>query len=444
MLSQKRFLVTLAATAFVVACASKPTSRPSLSASANATNEIATTERMIEDARQQQIDVLSPRNFKDAEKSLAKAKKMKEKDKSNESIIEELADAQGWLQDAKAKAEVARASMKDITTAREDAMRAGAPQHLEKEWRKTEKDLEQITKKIEGGDLKLADREGAEITARYKDLEIQAVQRAHLGLAKDNIDKSIKQGADKKAPKSLGMAKMKFDNANKIIIANPKNNEAIRQAAADATRESVHLVDVTQKVNAGNSEDLVLMAERQQRQISGLRSEYSSTEKELATTQEQKEALQGRAAQTAAELEKTQNALKTADRLRQQFRPNEAEVFVDGGKIMVRLKALQFPSAQAQLGPKNQAFLQRVQAALKDVDASKITVEGHTDATGNPDKNMELSERRAQSVEQYLANNLKETELEAVGVGSDKPISDNNTARGRAENRRIDLVVETQ
>ncbi len=451
MLSRNRFLVTLAATAFLAACASKPTAMPSISSSANATNEIANTERMINEARDQQVDVLSPENFTDAEKSLAKAKKMKDKEKSNDKILAELAISQGWLQDAKNKADVSRTSMKSITTARADATRAGAPQVLPKEWKAADKELEKITAKIEKGDLTRADKEGNEITARYKELEILAVQRANLGIANDNIQNAKKDGADKRAPKSFALANMKYDNANKLIIADPKNSEAIRRASEDATRESVRLLDVTKKVNAGNSEDLVLMAERQQRTISGLRTEYSSTEqalsqteKELSVTAQEKQALQGKAEQTAAELQKTQEALKTADSIRKQFKPNEAEVFVEGGKITVRLKALQFQSAKANLGPKNQAFLKRVETALIDVDPSKVTVEGHTDATGDAQKNATLSEQRAQTVEKYLSANLKETELNAVGMGSDKPISDNNTARGRAENRRIDLVIETQ
>lgn len=451
-----KFIGALTVAILLASCASKPVNMPAISSNASSTAEIEKTEHLISEAKQQQVDVLSPKNFQAAERSLAKAKKMKEKNKDNAEINEELAYAQGFLMDAKDKSQISNLSLKDITVAREGALNASAPELLPKEWKKAEKDLESVTKKIEKGNLTAAEKEGAEIISQYRDLEIQAVQKSNLGVAAENIEKAKKDGAQKKSPKSWELALMKYDNASKIIIANPKNSAAIRSAASDATRESVHLTEVVRKVKAGNSEELVLMAEAQRRQIGSLRQEATSTEKELATTEKElatteqelatAEQQKLSLAKRQNELQKSEEILKTAENLRRQFRPGEAEVFVEQGKVMLRLKGLQFPSNQATLGPKNQAFLNRVESALQDVDVSRVTVEGHTDATGNPDKNAILSEKRAQSVEQYLTakGSLKQDQVHSVGVGSDKPISDNNTARGRSENRRIDLVIETQ
>ncbi|KYG65517.1 hypothetical protein AZI86_00100 [Bdellovibrio bacteriovorus] len=449
MFSNTKFLIALAATALLAACASKPVNMPAISENASASAEIQKTEQMINEARQQQVDVLSPKNFTQAEKHLAKAKVMQEKEKPNAKIIEELSYAQGFLADAKGKSEISALSMKDITTAREGALQARASEILPKEWRGAEKDLESVTKKIEKGNLSKADKEGSEIIAKYRELEIKSVEKAHLGVAAANIEKAKKDKADKKAPKTWGLAVMKYDNATKIIASNPKNTEAIRAAATDATKESVRLNDILGKVNAGNSEDLVLTAERQQRQIGTLRkgasqtaSELAMTEEELASAARQNQAL----AAKQSELQKSQDALKTAATLREQLKPTEAEVFVDQNKVKVRLKALRFPSNQSALGPKNQAFLNKVESALQGINVSRVTVEGHTDATGDADKNAVLSEKRAQSVEQYLTakGGLKSDQVQAVGLGSEQPISDNNTARGRAENRRIDLVIETE
>ncbi len=318
-----------------------------------------------------------------------------------------------------------------------------------KEWKKAGDELEDITSAIEEGKLSPAEKKGNDLTARYRELEIMSVTKSNLGAAQDNIKTAKKDDAEKKAPKTFGVATLKYQNAEKLIKANPKNTEAIRRASEDATRESIHLVDVTHKVNAGNTEDLVLVTERQQRTISGLRTEASSTEQELQQSQEQlTEAEQQRAAlaQKQTELEKTQNLSATAEKIRRQFKPNEAEVFTQSGKLMVRLKALQFPSSQATLGPKNQAFLKRVEAALGGVDASKITVEGHSDSTGKAETNRVLSEKRAAAVESYLINSgtVEKNQVESIGMGPDSPISDNNTASGRAQNRRIDLVIETE
>ncbi|WP_374030675.1 OmpA family protein [Bdellovibrio bacteriovorus] len=434
-----KILASVAVAGFIAGCASKPPNVQPISSSANPTAEIEKTEAMISEARSKQIDVLSPENFTDATKALEKAKQKKEKDKPNADILEQVAYSRAWLNEANTRAEIARTSMRQITDAREGAMKAGAPKLYPKEWDKAGKDLEKITVAIEKGNLSPADKRGDEIISRYRDLEIMSVTKAYLGTAKDNLDTAKKAGADKNAPKSFGMAAMKYENAEKLIKADPRNPAVIARASQDATRESQHLMEVTRKVNAGNSEDLVLMAERQQRTISTLRNEYSSAEQELQTVQSEAE-------RQRMELERQQALLSRAQALRSQLKPNEAEVFTENGKLMVRLKGLQFPTAQSNLGPKNQALLKKVEGALAGVTPSKVIVEGHTDNVGSAEANRVLSEKRAQSVQNFLVSQgtLPADKVESVGMGYDNPIGNNNTAAGRAQNRRIDLVIETE
>lgn len=435
----QKIMAALVTVGFIVGCASTPPNVQSISSSANPTAEIEKTEALINDARSKQVDVLSPENFTDATKALEKAKEKKAKDKPNEDILKQVSYSRAWLNEANARAELARTSMKDITDAREGAMKAGAPKLYPKEWSKAGDDLEKITSSIEKGDLSPADKKGDEIISRYRDLEEKSVSKAYLGMAKDNLDTAKKEGADKKAPKSFGIASMKYENTQKLIKADPRNTSVISRAAQDATSESQHLMEVTRKVNAGNSEDLVLMAERQQRTISNLRTEYSSTEKEL-------QSVQSAADQQRVELERQQSLLSRAQSLRSQLKPNEAEVFTEDGKLTVRLKGLQFPSSQSNLGPKNQALLKKVEGALAGVTASRVIIEGHTDNVGSAEANRLLSEKRAKSVENFLVSQgtLSADKVEAVGMGFEEPVGNNDTAAGRAQNRRIDLVIETE
>ncbi len=74
-----------------------------------------------------------------------------------------------------------------------------------------------------------------------------------------------------------------------------------------------------------------------------------------------------------------------------------------------------------------------------------ITVNGHTDSRGSAAYNQGLSERRAQSVANYLANNgVPASKLTVVGHGESQPIASNNTSQGRAENRRVELDIDVQ
>lgn len=446
MTSRTKYLAGMALAIAVAGCAGKPPQYQNIPTTANPTTEIERTDQMLKEAQDRQVDVLSPKNYTDAQKALQKAKDKRDKGKSNEDVLEHVAYSRGWLSEANAKSEIAETSMKEITAARAGALRAGAPALYPKEWKKAGDELEDITAAIEKGNLSPAEKKGNNLTARYHELEVMSVTKANLGIANENIRAAKKDNADRKAPKTYDMATMKYNNAQKLIQADPRNMVAIRRASEDATRESVHLTEVIQKVNAGNTEDLVLMAERQQRTISNLRSEYSSTEQELQQSQEQLQEKLSAAEKEKQELAKAQALNAKAAELRKQFKPNEAEVYTENGKLMVRLKALQFPSNQATLGPKNQAILKKVETALSDIEPARITVEGHTDSTGSAERNTVLSEERAKAVGDFLVKNgaVAEERVEAIGMGPDKPISDNKTQRGRAENRRIDLVIETE
>ena len=72
----------------------------------------------------------------------------------------------------------------------------------------------------------------------------------------------------------------------------------------------------------------------------------------------------------------------------------------------------------------------------------KIRIEGHTDSEGDIQYNMNLSERRAKAVMDYLlANSISLNRLSYKGYGESSPVSDNSSTQGRARNRRIEIVV---
>jgi len=87
-----------------------------------------------------------------------------------------------------------------------------------------------------------------------------------------------------------------------------------------------------------------------------------------------------------------------------------------------------------------------VQDAIRVFPQSQIRIEGHTDSHGTDSTNLSLSQERAEAVRQYLlANmNLSAGAVEAIGFGEKAPIANNETADGRAKNRRIDVVIVPQ
>lgn len=425
-------LVLVLATGFI-GCASTPPNATPIAMTANPTNEIEKTQSMINEARERQVDVLSPTNFTKAEEALNKAISKKSSGKSNEDILEQISYSRAYLKEAADKTQLALTQLPGIQDARRGAMVAGANEAYPRDWNRIGKELESVTKSIEKGNLKPSDKKASDIITEYKKLEVDAVTKRALGQADNNLKIAEKNKAQKIAPKTYTAATMKYENAAKIIAANPRNSVAINKASQDATRESLHLVEVMNKVKQGNTEDLVLQSEKQQRAISSLRKENNQTEAEL-----------NEMARQQAELQRSQMLINQAANIRSQFKPSEAEVFTEKGRVTLRLKSLQFPVNQATLGTKNQALLERVNEAIETTGPARIIVEGHTDSTGNPNRNMTLSERRAKSVQDYLVANGAVTlsNVEAVGLGSTKPVSDNSTASGRAQNRRIEIIIE--
>ncbi len=84
-------------------------------------------------------------------------------------------------------------------------------------------------------------------------------------------------------------------------------------------------------------------------------------------------------------------------------------------------------------------------ALMKQYPHVAINIEGHTDITGNDKINKPLSQKRAEAVKAYLVKQgIEESRLTATGYGSDKPIADNKTVKGRAENRRVEMFGYTQ
>jgi len=103
-----------------------------------------------------------------------------------------------------------------------------------------------------------------------------------------------------------------------------------------------------------------------------------------------------------------------------------------------------FLPGKADLDANSQPMIDRVVAILKLHPDLMLTIEGHTDLTGDEQANLTLSRLRAQTVRGLLIDgHIRSKRLVATGVGGSQPIADENTAEGREKNRRIELIVRT-
>ena len=107
----------------------------------------------------------------------------------------------------------------------------------------------------------------------------------------------------------------------------------------------------------------------------------------------------------------------------------------------VRVYGINFDTDSDQIRDESHTTLDQIVAMLKAKPDWKLTVEGHTDATSTPEHNQQLSERRAASVKTYLVGaGIDASRLSTAGYGATRPVASNDTALGRAQNRRVELV----
>ncbi len=101
-----------------------------------------------------------------------------------------------------------------------------------------------------------------------------------------------------------------------------------------------------------------------------------------------------------------------------------------------------FAVNQSDLSPEASATISKLAGVLKSVDIHGAGIEGHTDSTGAADYNMQLSDRRAAAVKaEFVKVGLPAANMRAVGKGETQPIASNDTDDGRAQNRRVVIVI---
>ena len=106
-------------------------------------------------------------------------------------------------------------------------------------------------------------------------------------------------------------------------------------------------------------------------------------------------------------------------------------------------KKISFAYDKAEIrGAESFDLLNSLASATQQCSSFQVSIEGHTDADGAEDYNQRLSEARANLVVAYLTENgVERNRMTAIGYGETKPVGDNSTDAGKAQNRRIEFIV---
>jgi outer membrane protein OmpA-like peptidoglycan-associated protein len=131
-------------------------------------------------------------------------------------------------------------------------------------------------------------------------------------------------------------------------------------------------------------------------------------------------------------------------KLRQKLEGTGVSVTRNGDNIILNMpSAITFDVNSSGLKSNFFDVLDSVNLVLKEYESTLVTVAGHTDSTGADDYNMTLSQQRAQTVAQYLGSHgVVNERLAAVGYGESHPVAGNDTAEGKARNRRVEITLD--
>ncbi len=130
-------------------------------------------------------------------------------------------------------------------------------------------------------------------------------------------------------------------------------------------------------------------------------------------------------------------------KLRAELQGTGVSVKRTGDKIKLVMPGnITFASNSADIASSSYKVLNSIAKVFKEYKKTDISIKGYTDSMGDDEQNQILSQSRAQSVADYLANQgIESTRLKAAGYGAANPIASNDSAEGRAKNRRVEIDI---
>jgi len=403
---------------------------------ANSADEVQKFSADMQNALDRQMDVLSPTAYEQARGALNDALLAQERGKDPEVILHEVAVGRAQLNEANKFAQIAHANMEDVVIARHAALTAGAHKLFPDDFKKADKNLRAVTTEIEENELGAIAENRFALQKEYRDVELVAIKKNNLGPAHEAIALAIKEGASTHAKQSLAIAELTVNNADAFITANRNNTYAIKARSADALEKANHLVKITRSSKAGNkitSEESALIMEKEQLKTQDKRDELAM----------ERSKSQDMAAETRY-LKSDKEYNQSFETARAQFEKNEAEVYRQGNQLVIRIRSLNFPVNRSYLRGENYPVLGKVANVIKGFNNPSVVVEGHTDSDGSKEQNNRLSAERSKTVSNYFISSgaIEPEKIKTVGFGSERPLASNKTAKGKAQNRRVDVVID--
>ena len=446
----------------------------------------AEASKALRQANEVRASLLAPKSYSEAADLYRRADKTLKSGGNLESIQRDLEKAARLFAKSATSSAVADAAFGGTLRARADAENAEAATYAPEDWEAAEVRFAEATTDLERGRKRGAERDAEAALELYRQAELAAIKANYLNETKTLLEQAEDRRADRWAPKSYQQAREWVAEAETALTNDRYDTDRPRSLAQQAKHSAKHAIYVSRLADDIDDGDTTLeailldweasitrladqvdtpvhydngqeqavasiqnavvnlqsqlaqmsngMAERDE-QINALNTQLADVQKQLGSKSQAADELN----RVLAQQEQNRQRFATVESL---FTLEQANVLRKGNTVIVRMLDLTFDSGSAQLKDSHETSLKLLIRAIDEFPGSNVVIEGHTDSFGSDATNLDLSQRRADSVETFLgANGVDPSRLTALGYGESQPVANNESAEGRRRNRRIDAVI---
>jgi len=442
-------------------------------------------DNLLTQAKGEQADILSPENYNKAVEKYDEASTDFDNGKNISKKLTEISDLLGAAID---NAKLGQVTFSHLLVARDEAIEANAIEFAKVNFEKAEELFNDATKTLEKGNVNKAKEKSIRSEQLFREAELLAIKVSIIGNVKRLLIEAEEKKVSKLAPITIKRAQDLLNEAESILQSDRTAKSDAKEKAELAEYEVNHATYFANQINTFKKEELnweklYLEHEKYFAQVlnelgftptfeSGfenptrtaikaiaslknqnkeLASEITKLDQKIEKIEEEKNDLQNELANVKEKEAGLRTKLTLEEKRQEKFKKieslfsaSEAKVIREGDQIKIRLLGLNFASGKSVIDPEYFGMLTKLQRAIRIFPDYHLTIEGHTDNKGDSRSNQSLSLRRARSVMSYLIANmgLTESQISAIGYGESQPIASNETEQSRAQNRRIDVILQ--
>lgn len=445
---------------------------------------------LLVEASSDNLAFYSPEQMKAAQRALDEAIKQAKSGKAGANTPANEAIAR--VKAAQKQAQKAKYVFEEVFNARQRANNVNASTLVPDAYNDAENQLSKMLGWLEIGEEEKASRDINALKNQYLEIELVALKSNMLSFAEKELNLANKNDIDDIAPRTMAQANDEYQLAlatleadrTEMAKANVHSNRAIW-----LVKRAKGIADINQSFENANFDEeqkILWYQEQLSNALSPLVSsiEFNQPNKAvvadlraiLSETLEQKDALETNLFAVQGQLEVLRETSSTREsklskdkdeavlagqmQLEQEqkakredtarfiavqslFSEQEANVYRQIDNVLIRAQGFAFKPGSSEVESSNFVLLDKIINAINQFPDSKIVVSGHTDITGSADLNFELSRARAETVANFITQvgNVENSRVDFNGFGKEKPVASNETTEGRAQNRRVEILI---